>query len=193
MRVGLIRHFRTTSPYMVNRWMGYQDYLDWLRAYEETDVHPGELRLAPSEWNRCFSSDLLRARKTAEAVFPGRVELSPLLREIPVRPPYKTTLRMPFVLWEIAARLAWYFSRTDGVETRRQTEARVKAFVDGLAAVPEANILAVSHAGVMRIIRQELLERGFTGERFSSARNGRLYIFEKTDARKRETNNLPSG
>ncbi len=167
---------------MIRASVDYQGYLDWLKTYEEADIYPGGLRLTAAEWNRCFSSDLPRARKTAESIYPGRVELSPLLREIPVRPPCKPPIRMPFLFWEIAARTAWYFSRPSAVETRRQTEARAKAFVDNLMILPEASILVVSHAGLMRILRQELLKRGFAGEHFTSARNGRLYVFEKADA-----------
>jgi broad specificity phosphatase PhoE len=168
---------------MVPQWMDYHSYLEWLKAYEETDILPGNLRLAETEWDRCFSSDLLRARKTAALIFPGRVELSPLLREIPVQPPYKPSFRMPFLVWEITSRLAWYFSRTSGTETRRQTQARAKAFVDSVLSIPERNILAVSHAGMMRLLRQELLRRGFMGELFSTAKNGRLYVFERSDTK----------
>jgi hypothetical protein len=43
------------------------------------------------------------------------------------------------------------------------------------------NILVVSHADLMWYLKKELLLRGFTGPKFGKAKNGYLYIFEKSD------------
>ena len=58
---------------------------------------------------------------------------------------------------------------------------RISACNDKVIENKEGDILIVSHWFVMRIIRQELIKRGFVGGNFKSNEYGALYVFKRGD------------
>jgi broad specificity phosphatase PhoE len=177
LRVGLIRHFAVVQPYSTRAWVSSADYQACLTAYDTADIRLAQTNVEPRDWDRCFSSDLPRAEKTARAIFAGPVELTSLLREIPITPVWQTQRRLPFAFWEAAGRLAWYINHSSQVETRQQTLARAKAFL--ALAAGSGRILVVSHGGFMWNLAAELKRQGFQGAGFTKAENGRLFVWER--------------
>ena len=77
--------------------------------------------------------------------------------------------------------MSWIRNHPSQPEIRSLTKVRVKNILDEIIAnaTEEDNILIVSHAGIMYSIRKELERRGFKGDKFLKAENGKLYLYEK--------------
>ncbi len=191
LKVGLIRHFAVVRPYSTRAWVNSAEYEACLTAYDTADIRLAQTTVNPEDWDRCFSSNLPRARKTAQAIFPGPVEITPLLREIPSTPVWHTRRRLPFAFWEVTGRLAWYFNHPSQVETRQQTLARAKAFLALIGS--SGRVLVVSHGGFMWNLAAELKRQGFQGAGFTRAENGRLFVWERCAKVIPEGQRTPSG
>ncbi|HVN56196.1 MAG TPA: histidine phosphatase family protein [Anaerolineaceae bacterium] len=189
MRIGLIRHFPVIHPYTTQRWMTSREYQGWLQAYDSAGIRYQQVNLRPEDWQICYSSDISRALETARHIYPGEIQVTPLLREISVNPMFDSVLRLPFSTWDALSHLAWFFSHRSQREGRDQVMERIRTFLSnalpGLARQDNRNgpknILVVSHGGLMWYLRAELLRLGFWGERFTRAEHGRLYVFEMPD------------
>ncbi len=151
LRVTLVRH-GTTGWNDTGRYQGWSDTPLSEGGRAEAERLRG--RLAGERWDRVMSSDLLRARETAEIAVPGvPVETDPRLRE------------MHFGAWE---GLTWdECTARDGDLPARWTsdpascappegesvaefEARVGAALDALPV--DGNVLVVAHAGTIHAV-----------------------------------------
>ena len=186
MKIGLVRHFPVIHPYNTRQWMTSSEYADWLNAYDVSEVRCLDLTLSPNEWGVCYSSDISRALATARSIYPGEIQVTPLLREIHVNPVFSSNLRLPFRTWDALSHLAWFISHPSQAEGRQKVMERLQAFLSDAVIPPgghvngQGNILVVSHGGLMWYLRTELLRLGFKGDSFTRAENGRLYIFERS-------------
>jgi len=177
VRIGLVRHYKVDQPYPAARFVSGDDVAKWFVAYDVAPIVEGRTDLGGVAWERCVSSDLPRAVRTAELLFPGpgRVERRAELREIPL-PPVSGKLRLPFWWWAAWARLSWKLHR-DGREQMALAERRVRAVLDEVLRGPERNVLIVSHGALMLQMRKELARRGFRGPRLAYPENGKLYVY----------------
>jgi len=177
MKVGLVRHFRVMDSSKTN-WMNSSDFDNWVQYYNRCDVvyqeHP-EKQLA---WNVCYSSDLSRAVKTAESLYGGEIIKTDLLREIDVGAIVHTNLKFHRSIWLAAGRMGWLFNHPTQ-ESRRDTLSRAKKIIDLIEAGHYGNILLVSHGAFMTVLRNELIARGYQGDRLIKPVNGKVYFFEK--------------
>lgn len=178
MKVGLIRHFKVIHP-VKKTFMTSEEFQKWQDGYNTADIEENIIKMDSTEWQICYSSDLLRAKKTAQTVYSGNIIETELLREIDISPVVNTKMRLPFMLWTVLGRSAWFFSHKSQKEKHIDTQKRADVFVSKILANGETNILIVSHGALMWYIRKALLSRGFTGPNFTKAKNGYLYVFEK--------------
>jgi broad specificity phosphatase PhoE len=178
VKLGLMRHLKTTQRYMTDQRMNSEEYAAWLKAYDASGIIPGPVDLRGVDWEVCFSSDLPRALETAKLVYPGEIIVTPLLREVTIGPFLHTRRRLPFIFWEIANRYGWSQDRATQPETRPQTQRRARQFIEMVMEQHTQNILAVTHGGFMWELRHELEQHGFTGDHFRLAENGQVYIYE---------------
>lgn len=176
---GLVRHFQPISTYNCNRFMTGIEFKEWVREYNTADINHGDLRLDRSEWQKCYASDLPRAIQTARMIYNGEIIETQILREIPIEPVFRTSLKIHFALWSILGRVAWLASHKSQTENRIQTQKRVDGFISQILSLEESNILIVSHGGIVWLLQKELIKHGFVGKRFTKAKNGKLYVFEK--------------
>ena len=179
MRLGLIRHFPVKLPLPRSwEWLTAEELERWGTAYDASDVETFPLDLGAVPWARCLSSDLKRARITAEAAQAAPVEPLPLLREAEILRFGTGSLRLPALAWRWTLRLAWLTGHRCQRAARDAFMVRVRAVADLLDEAQE-DTLVVSHAGMMMFLRKELLKRGFRGPRFGIAKNAKLYVFER--------------
>ena len=75
-------------------------------------------------------------------------------------------------------RFAWLGNLVSQPEKKLATLKRVNEIVDTILKEESGNILIVSHAGALHEIRKILIQKGFRGERFLGARNGKLYVYK---------------
>lgn len=154
-----------------------QELRTWQEEYNISEIIENELELGKIEWEKCYSSDLIRAEKTAKKAFEGEIIYLEELREIPLSPFFKRNMKLPLFLHLIFIRMAWFFSHQSQVETRKDVLERINKVLDDILANNE-NILIVGHGGIMMFMSKELKKRGFKGPLIRRPKNGILYTFE---------------
>lgn len=179
MKIGLVRHFEVTLGIPNRQWMTPEQIAQWMNDYDVADIRLGRVDLGDICWTRCISSDSPRALKTAQAIFPGPIEPTPMLREPALRPIARANIRMPFPFWKMMLRIAWMTSHRSQRDAKTAFLQNVKTFAYDVLPQCGENTLVVGHAGFMFFLRKELLRQGYRGPKFSVPENGKLYVFEK--------------
>jgi broad specificity phosphatase PhoE len=90
-------------------------------------------------------------------------------------PLMNTYSKLPLLLWALLMRSK---SRSSNRITD-EFSAKISAFVDELLQANDQNVLVASHGFVMMFLQKELIKRGFTGDRFKTPANGKIYVFVK--------------
>jgi broad specificity phosphatase PhoE len=176
MKIGLIRHFRVDLKR--RRMMTSVEYNEHVYNYDFADVIPNEI-VIDEEWDKCYCSTLPRAVATAKTVYHGKIIFTDKLIEIPSAARFNFSLRLPYNLWAIIGRFAWIRNHISQPEGRKKTIERITDILDTILEEKDQNILIVSHAGTLYEIQKLLKRKGFTGDKFFKARNGKLYIYRK--------------
>lgn len=179
MKVGLVRHFKVQLEYPDKPFVTPDEVTAWFDQYDLAGVDEVEVDLGGVAWKRCYASDLPRAVKTAQRIYPGEVIIREELREIPVFPLIKRQVKLPFLAWAVLVRLAWLVRHKSQQENMAAVKERINAVLDEILSRSDEDVLIVSHAALMIFLRKELLRRGFTGPSFRTAENGKLYLFER--------------
>jgi len=179
MKIGLVRHFEVVTGLPEKKWLNPKEFNDWFARYDMAEVKEKSVDLGGIAWQRCFSSDLPRALKTAQRIYGGDIIATGMLREMTVRAVMNRDIRLPFSVWKLLVRLAWYSSHRSLLENKRQFLGNVKRFAHDILPRGDGNTLVVGHGGFMLFLRKELMRQGFTGPKFTIPENGKLYIFEK--------------
>lgn len=178
MNIGLVRHFRVNCS--TERLMTSYDFEEWVKLYDSSDVIENSVELEDIKWDKCFSSDLSRAVRTAEAIFKGEIIKTRLLREVLMTPIFRCNMKLPYIFWCVSGRIAWLFNHKSQMETKKITEERVKEFMDSIDSNEETSILIVCHGFLMHTLQKEFRNRGFKGENIKSPKNGTLYLYKKS-------------
>lgn len=178
MKLALVRHFRVITNFPKKMFLTPQELTQWFSEYESSDIQANTVNFEGIKWEKCFSSDLPRAAKTAGKIFPGEIIELKELREIQPVVPIMKEIKLPFVLYPLLLKAAWFFGHKSQPESKLDVEKRAKAVLDMILTKSRENILIVSHAGFMKVMRKELLNRGFKGPKFNNAENGKVYIYE---------------
>ena len=112
VRILLIRHGPSAASSPATR-LDREGVVRWRAEYDAASIAPDgrpplSLIERVAETGVAASSDLPRAAASAARLWPERsVLLSPLFREIPLRIPPLTRVRMPLAVWELGIHLQW--------------------------------------------------------------------------------------
>lgn len=175
MRIGLLRHFKVNCPH--TKMMTSSEFREWSEKYEVSKVIKKKVEMYDIEWDICYASDLPRAITTAKEVYSGNLKIDKLLREVDNAPFMHTDkIRLPFEVWHVCGRLAWFFKSKSQPETRSQTKKRINDFLDRIDWSKE-NVLIVFHGFMLYNFQKELRKRGFLGEKLKLVKNGVLYEY----------------
>lgn len=175
MRIGLVRHFKVNLK--KSRFMTSKEYNEYVKRYDISDVIPNEV-VIDKEWDKCYCSSMSRAITTAKTVYHGEIIITDKLVEIPAAAWRDSNVRLPYYLWAVLSRIAWLRNHMSQPEGRRITIKRINEIIETILTEKDKNILIVSHAGTLYEIQKILIKKGFRGEYFLKARNGKLYDFE---------------
>jgi broad specificity phosphatase PhoE len=187
MRIGLLRHFKVNCPH--KKMMTSEEFREWSEKYEVSKVIKKKVEMYGTEWDICYASDLPRAITTAQEVYSGNVMIDKLLREVDNAPFIHTErIRLPFELWHICGRLAWYFKSNSQPETIIGTRKRINDFLDRIDWSQE-NVLIVFHGFMLYNFQKELRKRGFKGKKTRFVKNGVLYEYLREEEPKVELEN----
>ncbi len=177
MKIGLLRHFRVENeaPKICNS----EEYDQACFQYDRCEIIENDCPTTTEDYSICYCSSLKRAVDTARRVFNKEIIPTAELAEVPIRAIFKTTLRLPFALWNIINRIGWLLNFKILPETRKQTKKRAARFLNKILESDHKSILIVSHGFFMLTLQEELIKRGFKGDRIINARHGRLYEFNE--------------
>lgn len=179
MRVGLLRHFKVNCPH--KKIMTSKEFREWSEKYEVSKVMIKPVEMYGIEWDICYVSDLPRAIATAKEVYSGNLYIDKLLREVDNAPfIHSEKIKLPFELWHVCGRLAWYFKSKSQPETIEGTRKRIHAFLDKVDWSKD-NILIVFHGFMLYNFQRELRKRGFQGKKVKKVKNGVLYEYIRED------------
>lgn len=175
MRIGLLRHFKVNCPH--KKMMTSKEFREWSEKYETSRVIKKKVDMYGIEWDICYVSDLPRAITTAKEVYSGNLMIDNLLREVDNAPFIHTErFKLPFEVWHICGRLAWYFRSKSQPESIKDTKRRINKFLDRIDWSKD-NILIVFHGFMLYNFQKELRNRGFVGEKLKLVKNGVLYEY----------------
>ncbi len=177
MKIGLVRHFKVKRGYP-DRFVTSDELLKWVLEYDASDVEENEVNLCGVDWKKCYSSDLSRAKVTAQKAFKGPLVYLNELREIKLSPLFPSAIRLPLFFHLLFIRLAWWMNHKSQPESKQEIKARIRIFVERMIT-EEEDVLVVGHGGIMIYMRKELIRRGFKGPKFRRPLNGKTYIYEK--------------
>ncbi|MDK8180569.1 histidine phosphatase family protein [Paenibacillus sp. UMB4589-SE434] len=178
MKIGLMRHFKVDwTP--ANHWMTADEFDQWIVDYNHSNIIPDQTQVMDTDWNICLSSDLIRARDTANIVYSGDIQCLNLLREIDIAPILRLRVRLHTNIWLALGRLAWYFAHRSQLESRVQVTARAQHVIDLIESYQVDNVLVVSHGMFIKVLNKQLRVRGYEGPSVNVPRNGDLYTYEK--------------
>ena len=176
MRIGLVRHFEVDCSH---KWFLLdEEFQEWVRQYDCSPIRILDMAAEKNNWEKCYSSNLSRALETAQYIYRGIITQSALIREVPIMPVFKSSIKLPHVFWMIAGRIAWLLSHPSQPETIKQTKDKIEQFVSDIIAESEVSVLIVTHGFLMMQIQKELSKMGFTGDSFKRAKCGNVYVFE---------------
>ena len=177
MRLGLVRHFQIPhNRFQLVNGGGFDRWAHW---YDTTEVFPRTVPAAGEEWDLCLCSDLRRAQFTANTIFKGRIEATPLLQEVPFTTFMPRALYLPLFVWQATSRMGWYLKHAAQRENRSQTEARIDRFVTDLKRNhADRNVLIVTHGFFMQFLQKRLIAEGFRGKVPIRPHGGDIYLFE---------------
>ncbi|MDI9508991.1 MAG: histidine phosphatase family protein [Clostridiales bacterium] len=181
MRIGLIRHFKVDCPH--KKMMTAEEFSEWSRKYEKAKVIKKKVEMYGIEWDICYVSDMPRALVTAKDLYEGKPVIDKLLREVDNAPFINTKrIKLPFFLWHICGRLAWYFKFKSQPESIVGTRRRINKFLDNIDWTKD-NILIVFHGFMIYNFQKELRKRGFKGEKLKTVKNGVLYEYVREEVK----------
>jgi hypothetical protein len=178
MKIGLVRHFKVNHPFPEKSLLSKSEVIAWFEKYDnDGNIEFKKVDLGNINWERCYSSSMVRAVHTSKYIYNGEIIEVTGLKELDILHRLSGRVKLPFLLWAIIVRLKSFSSNKDTNEFKN----KIVAFVDEIMANNESNILIVSHWFVMRILRKELMKRGMTGDDFKPNDYGMLYIYENTN------------
>lgn len=184
MRIGLVRHFKVNLDNLPG-YIEAREFSNWMRDYDNIEVIPRDVDLRNIPWNRCYASDLYRAKTTANIIYDGEIVETPLLREISMKFTGEFEARVKrkvsFLEWSVYSMVNWAKGADCVEETIADSRKRINKFLDGLLEElkQEDNVLLVCHGMIMTVLDEELKKRGFLGETVVAAKNGELFLYEK--------------
>jgi broad specificity phosphatase PhoE len=177
MRIGLIRHFPVKKEFLKGR-VKQSEVLHWFSEYNRALGEPMDVT-DDYTWQKCYSSQLPRARQTAVAIYDGPIKYTDLLNEPVPFPLFKRDIKLPFLLWATVMRGAILLNHRSQHHRRAVIEQRAVRLLEEIINEEEKEVLIVSHAFVMEVLSRSLLSLGFRGKKLSRPQNGVLYIYEK--------------
>ncbi len=175
MKIGIVRHFKVDCK--KDKYMNTHEFSTYIDTYDRADIIIDQVKIDQEQWKKCYCSDLLRAVKTAEALYKGEIKQSQLIREVPMAPIVDVDFRLHSSWWSISSRLAWLVNHTVQQEGRRATKQRAEAFIEDLK--DEEDILIVSHGFFLITLVKLLRKQGFKGYVPLRMKNGEVYVLEK--------------
>ena len=178
MKIGLVRHFKVKCK-PKQKWLYLRQFYEWIEAYDNSEIlYPNNFGYNDS-WDICFSSDLRRAKLTAEFIFDGLIIKTKDLREVDIIELKNIGIKMHYIILLIINRVLWFISGKLQDKNIQHTIARAKNFLDIIETSEYSKVLIVSHGLFMKFLDKELKQRKYRGKMELIPKNGKIIIYDK--------------
>ncbi|MCK5706611.1 MAG: histidine phosphatase family protein [Candidatus Aureabacteria bacterium] len=177
-KIALCRHFPIPT---ISSWkfLSTNKFNDWIEKNKSVLPEETDSFSPLKAWDKCLSSDLPRAKKTASVLASNTIiEHTDILREVPFIP-FSFPFILPFGAWLLLSRLRWLLIKNNKLETKQASLKRASIAIDLVFSQKENNILVVSHGFFIHLLSKELKKRGFEGSHPTTPEYGVPYVFEK--------------
>lgn len=164
MKIIMIRHEKVDMA-----WDSQYDSASYDLACKKYDdssiITEAKPRLNTKNMKRIYISGLSRTYQTANKLFgDGDFFKTPLINEVPLKSFKDTKHVYPVWVWNIASRLQWFFQNKRQAETREETIARAREFIELLEKRQE-DCYVITHGFYMRVLTSVLKKRRYHIER----------------------------
>ena len=177
MKIGIIRHAKVNyrNPFFSTGELFNKGRID----YDSAAVAEAALKIRQEDFPVCYVSSKQRALDTAKAIYPGKIEVTDELVEIPTTALFLLKKNLPSSLRSVIGRIAWFINYSKMPETRKQSNERARKFLTTLLKETHQDVLLITHGFFMQSLRHELRKLGFKGHCPYLPPNAKLYVFEK--------------
>jgi broad specificity phosphatase PhoE len=178
MRIGLMRHLPVAYKYSFAK--NSQDFEQEIENYNQADVIKKK-KQDIGKWDICYTSSMKRAQLTASFFYQGKIIITDLLKEVPLKAVPKTRMRMPVIFWFLLVRFYWLINSRSQPEPKCKTIARARNFLETFCFPNQdhSTILLVSHGLFLLVLQKVLRQLKYRGKIFLRPNHGTLYVFEK--------------
>ena len=159
--IHLVRHGR--SAHVHAGWVDLAGFHRWRESYEAAAIVDGEtpprsLIAIAEDAGLIVASDAPRAIASAK-LLREEVVVSPLLRELDLRPPNLRGVKMPLPLWALAIGMRWLVRRTHATPHEEARAREAAAWLQQLAN--DGAVVAVTHASFRSLLAKTLIAEGW--------------------------------
>ena len=185
MEIILARHGRPNFSH--RSWITPRQMKDWIRIYNQADVHVGE---APSDalakargCGIVVSSALPRCTQSAQALVHSNQSFvtDAVFCEADLPGGSWNAPRLPFAMLAALFRLAWFLGYSSNAESLLQTKARARHAAHRLVELSTQNgsVFLVGHGIINMLIAKELLALGWSGPTRPIAKHWRYSVYRR--------------
>lgn len=158
MQIILYRHAEPTVS--INEKIRGCDFSKWVQRYNESGIKT--IKNIQDKEKVIYTSDLLRSIETGQMIGENIIA-SPLSREAGIPLIKFPAINIKAQYWLIMARILWLLGVKTGCESFSDAKVRAKEAVDWFENIlsKEERIVVVGHGFMNRLIKKELLNRGW--------------------------------
>ncbi len=174
MKIILVRHYKVNINH--DSWLDSDAYSKYCTDYNISPIIDQEPPQLPDL--KLYSSYMQRAIQTAKLATGKDSEILDNVYEVTFNGFLKSKIKLPFLIWELIARVQWFFNIDKQKETKKMTFDRINKASDYLIK-QNLNCIVVMHSIAIKVMSRVLISRGFKGKKVYYIKNGEAIVFEK--------------
>ncbi len=180
MKIALVRHSKVL--HRDSLFSNGKQFNDGRDSYDLADIQKAKIKIMTSDFPVCYVSSMQRTVETAKMIYAGKFIVTDELVEVKNAFNFFNGIKLPTAFRKIIGRIAWFFNFKNIPETRKQSNARAKKFIDHLLNETHENTLIITHGFFMQCLFHELKKYGFKIRWFPfDPKHVRIYLLEKKD------------
>lgn len=174
MKIILLRHYKVDIKH--ESWLNSEGYTKYCTDYNISPIINQKPPVLPNY--KLYSSYMQRAKDTAFLATNREAEELEGVHEVTFNGFLKGKTKLPFLLWEILARIQWLMNSSKQKESLNMTRERISKAIDFLME-KNTDCIVVMHSIAIKVMSRELIKRGFNGKKIYYIKNGEAIVFEK--------------
>ncbi len=174
LKIILVRHYKVDIKH--KSWLSSDEYTRYCNDYNTSPIIDQKPPILPNY--KLYSSYMQRAKETARLATKRESVVLDGVHEVTFNGFLKGDRKLPFLLWEVLARIQWFMNSSKQKESLKMTKERISKAIDFLVK-DNTDCIVVMHSIAIKVMSRELIKRGFKGKKVNYIKNGEAVIFEK--------------